>query len=243
MQTSQKTDEDTGTLAASGVPGTASNLPRPTSRPGSTGTGVSHHTENITYQTSRTVRHTVHPQGVVKKISVSVLVDQQVRWQGTGAKAKRIIEPPSAEKLKTIKDLLAGVIGSQHGTRRPGTGGDLAFRRHANAEPPPPAASPAPPSKFPPWLAPYVTDPKMLMIGVGAVVGCGAGSGSRYVHAAAAEEASKGSVANPSGPGGADECRSDCRRRPAGVLQHQIQDKLAAQQALQAKAEETALLN
>ena len=87
MQMSQKTDEDTGTLAASGVPGTASNLPRPTSRPGSTGTGVSHHTENITYQTSRTVRHTVHPQGVVKKISVSVLVDQQVRWQGTGAKA------------------------------------------------------------------------------------------------------------------------------------------------------------
>jgi len=40
-----------------------------------------------------------------------LLVDSDVHWEGTGAKAKRIVQPPSAEKLKTIHDLVAGVIG------------------------------------------------------------------------------------------------------------------------------------
>jgi len=44
-------------------------------------------------------------------MSVSLLVDQQVRWEGAGSKLKRIVEPPSPEKLKTIHDLVAGVIG------------------------------------------------------------------------------------------------------------------------------------
>ena len=245
MLTSMKTDEDTGTLAASGVPGTASNLPRPTSRPGSTGTGVSHHTENITFQTSRTVRHTVHPQGVVKKISVSVLIDQQVRWQGTGAKAKRVIEPPSPEKLKTIKDLLAGVIGVSADRGDQVLVETLPFDATLNSEPPPPpaAGSPLAPSKFPQWLAPYVTDPKMLMIGAGAIVGVvlvlaalifmifrrkKPAKGSVQTTAALPGHAIAGAIA---GPGGQD------------VVRSQIQDKLAAQQALQAQAEESALLN
>jgi flagellar M-ring protein FliF len=42
---------------------------------------------------------------------VSLLVDSDVRWEGSGAKARRILEPPSAEKLKAIHDLVAGVIG------------------------------------------------------------------------------------------------------------------------------------
>ena len=51
------------------------------------------------------------PQGAVKRMSVSLLVDSLVRWEGSGPKAKRIVEPPSADKLKTIHDLVAGVIG------------------------------------------------------------------------------------------------------------------------------------
>ena len=34
-----------------------------------------------------------------------------VRYEGSGAKAKRIVEAPSADKLKAIHDLVAGVIG------------------------------------------------------------------------------------------------------------------------------------
>src|SRR5580658_6356837 len=111
MVTSQKTEDINGGTTASGMPGTASNLPRPTSRPGVGSNGVSRRTENITYQSSHSVRHMRLPQGNLKRMSVSLLVDSDVRTEGTGLKAKRIIEPPSADKLKAIHDLVAGVIG------------------------------------------------------------------------------------------------------------------------------------
>jgi len=100
-----------GGTGASGVPGTASNLPRPTSRPGTMLGGVSRRTENIAYQTTRTVRHTRLPQGAVRKMSLAVLVDQAVRWEGTGSKRKRVLVPPSPETLKAIHGLVAGVTG------------------------------------------------------------------------------------------------------------------------------------
>lgn len=111
MVTSQKTDDSSGGNAASGVPGAASTLPRPTSRPGSGANSVSRRTENIAYQSSRVVKHTKLPQGAIRKISVSLLVDNTVRWEGTGPKAKKVVEPPSADKLKRIHDLLVAVIG------------------------------------------------------------------------------------------------------------------------------------
>ena len=135
MVTSQKTEDISGGSLANGVPGTASNLPRPTSRPGAAGTGVSRRTENINYQSSRVVRRTRLPQGNVKRISVSLIVDHAVRWQGTGAKAKRIIEPPSPEKLKSIHDLVAGVVGfsQERGDRI--VVESLPFESTLNAEP------------------------------------------------------------------------------------------------------------
>jgi flagellar M-ring protein FliF len=245
MQTSMRTDEDTGTQAASGVPGTASNLPRPTSRPGSTGAGVSHHTENITYQTSRTVRHTVHPQGIVKKISVSVLLDQQVRWLGSGAKAKRVIEPPSPEKLKTIKDLLAGVIGVSAERGDQVLVETLPFDATLNAEPPPAVSvpsSPLAPSKFPPWLAPYVSDPRMLMIAVGAVVCMMLVSAALMFFIFRRKSHAKVAVQTQAAlPGQAVSGAIAAGNQDA--IRNQIQDKLAAQQALQAQVEENALLN
>ena len=102
MVSAQKTEDASGAMQQAGMPGTASNLPRPPARtPGSAG-GVTRKTENITYQTSRTVRRTRIPQGTVKRISLSVLVDQGLRWEGRGAKAKRILIPPSQDKLKSI---------------------------------------------------------------------------------------------------------------------------------------------
>ena len=64
MVTSQKTEESNGYSAGSGgVPGTASNLPRPVPpSPGGRG-AVTRKTENIAYQTSRVVKHVKLPQG------------------------------------------------------------------------------------------------------------------------------------------------------------------------------------
>jgi len=111
MQTSQKTEDISGGPVAAGVPGVASNLPRPTSKPAVGSGGVTRRSENITYQSSHTVRHVRVPEGTIKHMSVALLVDSDVRWEGTGDKAKRVVQAPTPEKLKSIHDLVAGVIG------------------------------------------------------------------------------------------------------------------------------------
>ncbi|MBI4875649.1 MAG: flagellar M-ring protein FliF, partial [Acidobacteria bacterium] len=111
MTSSQRT-EDLGTGgAANGVPGTASNLPRPTSRPGSSSGGLSRRTENVVYQASRTVRRTRLPMGGLRRLSATVLVDHVVRWQGQGAQARRTVAPVPPEELKAIHGLVAAAIG------------------------------------------------------------------------------------------------------------------------------------
>ena len=108
MLSSQHSEDGSTSAATSGVPGTASNLPRPSSQPASRGgVGVRRQTENVTYASSRTVKHTKLPQGTIKRISLSVLLDHTLRWEGS----KRIIEPPTQERLKLIHDLVAGVAG------------------------------------------------------------------------------------------------------------------------------------
>ncbi len=112
MLTSQRTEDITGTASGGGgVPGTASSLPRPAPRAAAGSGDVSRKTENTTYQTSRVVKRLKLPQGTLRRISVSVLVDQKLRWEGTGAKARRVLEPPPPDTLKVVRDVLAGVVG------------------------------------------------------------------------------------------------------------------------------------
>jgi flagellar M-ring protein FliF len=110
MLTSQKTEDVSDRGTPGGIPGTAANLPRPPATTGS-GSSTSHKTENATYQSSRVVRHTRIPQGVVRKMSLSVLVGQPVRWEGSGKSRHQVVTPPSPETLNTIRDLVAGVTG------------------------------------------------------------------------------------------------------------------------------------
>jgi flagellar M-ring protein FliF len=111
--TAQKSEDSAGSTSSGGVPGTASNLPRPV--PPSTGGrgAVSRKTENVAYQTSRVVKHLKLPQGSVKRVSVAILLDQGLHWEGAGPAAKRVLDPPSAETLKVVKDVVSGVIGFQ----------------------------------------------------------------------------------------------------------------------------------
>jgi flagellar M-ring protein FliF len=72
---------------------------------------VTRTTENVTYQSSRTVKKMRLPAGSVRRLSVSVLVDQEVTWEKNGAAFKRVLVPPAPEKLKVIRDLVAGITG------------------------------------------------------------------------------------------------------------------------------------
>ena len=111
--TAQKSEDSAGSSSSGGVPGTASNLPRPVP-PSPSGRGaVSRKTENIAYQTSRVVKHLKLPQGSVKRVSVAILLDQGLHWEGAGSSARRVLDPPSADKLKVVKDVVSGVIGYQ----------------------------------------------------------------------------------------------------------------------------------
>ena len=95
MVSSQRTEDSSGSGAANGVPGTPSTLPRPTSRPGGSSKNVSRVTENITYQSSRTVKKTRMPAGGLKKMSLAVLLDQDVTLEPDKNGPKRVLVPPA----------------------------------------------------------------------------------------------------------------------------------------------------
>src|SRR6185312_13394329 len=94
-----------------------------------------------------TVRHTLSPRGNIRRISTAILVDQTVRWDGVGAKARRTLVPPSAEVLKGVHDVVAGVTGFSQERGDQITIETLPFESTLQAEPPP---GPAPPSKAEP---------------------------------------------------------------------------------------------
>lgn len=166
MATSEKTEDSTTTASSAGVPGTASNLPRPTSRASSGAAGTTRRTESVTYQTSRTTRHIKLPQGAVKRMSISILLDQDVRWEGQGAAAKRTIVPPTPEKLKSIRELVTAATGFVPDRGDQIVVETLPFESTLNTEPPlPPAppAKPAPPARAPGWLGKIPIDQKLLV--------------------------------------------------------------------------------
>lgn len=111
MVTSQKSEDSAGGTQTAGTPGTASNLPRGVARPGGGGVNTSRRTESTSFETSKLVRHTKMPQGTVKRISASILLDQEARWEGTGKNRKRILVAPTPERIKAINDVIAGVLG------------------------------------------------------------------------------------------------------------------------------------
>jgi flagellar M-ring protein FliF len=171
MASSQKTEDVSGTNLASGVPGTASALPRPSSRPGTGNTGMTRRTESIAYQTSRLVKRVRLPEGGIKRMSVAVLVDQNVRWEGSGAKMKRIIEPPPPEKLKAIHELVAAATGFSQDRGDQLIVETLPFEATLTLEPPQPPvapAAPAPPLNLPAWATKL--DRNTLLIGAGAAL-------------------------------------------------------------------------
>jgi flagellar M-ring protein FliF len=110
MTSSMKTDDQQTNAVVAGTPGTTSNLPRPAAATTPT-SGMTRRTEQVNYQTSRLTRHTKLPQGTVKRLSVAVLLDQAVRWDGAGPARRRVLVPPAPETVKSIHDLVAAAIG------------------------------------------------------------------------------------------------------------------------------------
>lgn len=146
--TSQSTEESNSALQPSGTPGTASNLPRPPARPASGSAGTLRKVDNFTYQPSRVVRHTVSPRGSIRRISTAIVVDQTVGWDGTGARSKRILTPPSAEILKGVRDIIAGITGYSEQRGDQITVESVPFENSLSTPPPAAPSTTVPPKSF-----------------------------------------------------------------------------------------------
>jgi flagellar M-ring protein FliF len=178
MVTSQRTDDGPSVQAASGVPGVASNVPGAAapgalSKPITGASNYARHTENVSYQTSRLVKHTRLPQGTVKKLSLSVLVDHDLSWEGVGDKAKRKVAAPSAEKLKVIRDLVAAATGLDTARGDQLVVEAFPFESTLTAEPmtltpPAPAVPVAPQIPLPRWLQTLIAKYPLAPVGIGA---------------------------------------------------------------------------
>ncbi|MEX2262731.1 MAG: flagellar basal-body MS-ring/collar protein FliF [Bryobacteraceae bacterium] len=176
--TSQKTEEVAGLGgpgSSGGVPGTASNLPRPASRVSTSVSGNTRTTENITYQSSKTIRRVRVPQGLVKRISLSVLLDHDVRWEGAGASARRVLEPPAPEKLETIRKLVASATGFNTERGDQLTVESLPFEITLNSEPPGAGGAPAPAPPIADWQRNFPPAIQKLLIQMNLWIWAGVG--------------------------------------------------------------------
>ena len=233
MVSSQKTEDVSGAPGAAGIPGTASTLPRPSSRPATILAGVSRRTENIAYQSTRTVRRTSLPEGVIKRMSLSVLVDQSVRWEGEGRSRKRVLVPPAPETLKAIRDLVAGVTGFVADRDQlivetlPFASTLQPESETALAVPGAGAASPAPPS--PRWLV-LLRDPKTVMAVAGVVLAMAAVLVFFLLRRP-----------KPGAQASAPPALTAAAGAPAASIEEQLQARLDEQNALEQKLEQEAL--
>ena len=99
-----------GAQAPYGAPGVASNLP------GGQGAGVTagspptsnNSQETINYEINEVVSHTVDPVGVIKKLSIAVIVDGKYTAGKDGAKE---YSPRSEEEIKQLSDIIKTAAG------------------------------------------------------------------------------------------------------------------------------------
>jgi flagellar M-ring protein FliF len=243
MLSSQRTEDVTGGAASNGVRGTASTLPRPTSRPGSSARGVSRMTENITYQTSRTVKKTRLPAGTVRKMSLAVLLDQDVTWTPDKGGFTRVLVPPSAEKIKVLRDLVSGITGFNAERGDQLVVESLPFETTLLLEPPQaPQAAPPPgavPVRF--GVPALKLDRRTLLIAGGAVAGLlllGVVA-ARLMRRRKRQTMEVGSPAELAAPAGVSATQAAATQSPD--LEEQIESKLAERSALERKLEAQAL--
>src|SRR5881398_636458 len=105
-------EQTTGARAGGGAPGVRSNL---TNDPAATTEPKGRRDESQSYEVSKVVSHTVAPAGVVKQLSVAVLIDGTY----TVAGAARKFTPRPAEELERLKELVKNAVGfsEQRGDR------------------------------------------------------------------------------------------------------------------------------
>jgi flagellar M-ring protein FliF len=245
MVNSQRTEDAAGPGSANGVPGSASTLPRPTSRPGTTAKAVTRSTESITYQSTRTVKKTHLPAGAVRKMSLAVLVDHDLKWEPQGSGYKRVLAAPTPEKLQIIRDVVAGVTGFSADRGDQIVIESLPFETTLSVEPPsatPVAPRPPPPPSSPLQIIQSWDKKTRMMVGGGV-----AGVLLLVFVAARLMGRKRPAPTPPSTPAALPAGEASATPKPAlpatpSAVQT-MEDRLAEHEAMQHRLEEQALSN
>jgi flagellar M-ring protein FliF len=238
MVTSQRTEDSSGTATTAGVPGTASTLPRPTSRASGGGNKMLRTTENVAYQSSRTVKKTHLPAGVVRKMSIAILVDQSLTWEKDKTGFKKVLTPPAPEKLKVIHDLVAGITGFSQERGDQLVIETLPFESTLQLEPPTADTVTTGKPAFPIAGLPMNLDKKTLMIGGGAV---GAVLLLSVVAFMLSRKNRKKRGETPTSDAAIAGVGAKQSTLPPGEVQASMESQLAERDALQAEADANAL--
>jgi|GEM_PF-64949 len=135
-QMMEESGNGTGT-AASGIPGTRSNAPptptptptptpapgatpaatpaaaQPSPTPSSAARGATRSSETTNYEVSKLTRHTIDATGNIKRLSVSVLVDNQAPGAGGNPASQPAAGPArSKEEMQQINELVSAAVGA-----------------------------------------------------------------------------------------------------------------------------------
>jgi flagellar M-ring protein FliF len=114
---SQISQESVGETDAEGTPGTTSNTPgkaatppaKPAPPPESQSQGI--HSETKTFAVSKTVRHTVQPPGMLKRITAAVLVDDVTETKDDNGQKVETRRKRTPDEMKQIEELVTAAIG------------------------------------------------------------------------------------------------------------------------------------
>lgn len=113
VRSEQRSKEKTVGGMTMGVPGVASNLPGGQDQAGQASPPQTQkQDEVVNYEIGRVVNRVVEPSGVVKRLSVAVLVDGKYKVEKTqdGKEVKRYL-PRSEEELKKFEELVKSAVG------------------------------------------------------------------------------------------------------------------------------------
>ena len=110
MTSSQKTEETSTHERDRGRSGYGVILPRPTGRTAGRRADIADEAKPSRSRRARPFDASKLPQGTVKRFPPPILVDQAVRWEGSGAQQKKVVTPPSADTVRAIRVLVSGAL-------------------------------------------------------------------------------------------------------------------------------------
>jgi flagellar M-ring protein FliF len=101
-----------GSMNASGIPGTQSNMQVPGSQGATYSPERTRHSETTNYEVNKLVRHTIQPKGTVQRLSVAVILDNKTIYtKGKNGKIIETTEARSPKDLESYRQLVLAAVG------------------------------------------------------------------------------------------------------------------------------------